>query len=53
MRYIDAIAREGTRTGDKLNDMLNDSIKQIKVLACFLSFQSYTQDYPERTSRPG
>ena len=33
MRDIDAIARGGTGTGDNMNDMMKDSIKQIKVLA--------------------
>ena len=33
MRDIGAIARGGTGTGDDMNDMVKDSIKQIKVLA--------------------
>ena len=33
MREIDAIARGGTGTEDNLNDMVKDSIKQVKVLA--------------------
>ena len=33
MQDIDAIARGGTGTGDNMNDMIKDSIKQIKVLA--------------------
>ena len=33
MRDIDALARGGTETGDSINDMMKDSIKQIKVLA--------------------
>ena len=33
MRDIDAIARGRTGTGDNMNDMMKDSIKQIKVLA--------------------
>lgn len=32
MRDIDAIARGGTGTGDDMNDIVKDSIKQIKVL---------------------
>jgi hypothetical protein len=33
MRDIYAMARGGTETGDDMNDMMQDSIKQIKVLA--------------------
>ena len=33
MRDIDAIARGGTGTGDNMNDITRESIKQIKVLA--------------------
>ena len=33
MRDIDAIARGGTGTGDNMNDMIKDAIKQIRVLA--------------------
>ena len=38
MRDIDAIARGGTGTGDHMNDMMKDSIKQIKVLALYPVF---------------
>ena len=53
MRDIDAIARDGTGTGDNVKDMMKDSIKQIKVLALLLAFQFHTQDNPERKSRLG
>jgi hypothetical protein len=33
MRDIDAIARGGTGTADNMNNMIKDSITQIKVLA--------------------
>ena len=33
MRDIDTLARGETGTGDDMNDMMKDSIKQIKVLA--------------------
>ena len=33
MRDIDVIARGGIGNGDNMNDMMKDSIKQIKVLA--------------------
>ena len=33
MRDIDAMARRGTETGDDMNNMMQDSIEQIKVLA--------------------
>ena len=41
------MARGGTGTGDDMDDMMKNSIKQIS----FRLFQFYTQDYPEHTSR--
>ena len=38
MRDIDSIARGGTGTGDNMNDMMKESIKQIKVLVMFPVF---------------
>ena len=38
MRDIDAIARGGSGTGDNMNVMMKDSIKQIKVLALLSVF---------------
>ena len=38
MRDIDAIVRGGTGTRDDMNDMMKDSIKQIKVLALLSVF---------------
>ena len=38
MRDIDAIARGGTGTGENMEHLINDSIKQIKVLVLLLVF---------------
>ena len=38
MRDIDATVRLGNGDGDNMNDMMKDSIKQIKVLALFPTF---------------
>ena len=53
MKDIDAIERGGTGTGDSMNDIVKNSIDQIKVLALlFLFFQFYTQDYPRKRIPP-
>ena len=41
MRDINVMARGGTGTGDDMNDMMKDSIKQIKVLPAS-SLSSFT-----------
>ena len=38
MRDIDAIVRRGTGTGDDMNGMMKDSIRQIKVISLWLVF---------------
>ena len=43
MRDIDAIARGGNRAGGNMNDMIKDSIKQIKVLTLLPVFPYHTQ----------
>ena len=55
MRDIDAIVRRGTGTGDNMNGMMKDSIRQIKVISLFpvvpLSLKVIQNTHPDLGNR--
>ena len=50
MQDVDIMARDASQTMSRMNDAMNDSIKEIKVSSQLPFFQLKTQDHSECTS---